>query len=256
MSPPPRAPSNVQASLDDDRAQQAAASRHDGSGRLAIGRSLARPVEGRDVSFSEPTNLVMAKNWIDRKAALFVSEASARGVTFGQRVASKCINDRVSVVAAGLGVSAMSARRYFDDGAVRGLARSAAADYRHEAPGADLLALPRDREVSLRLVGQVIAALAEANSVLRGLPREDLVEVGSGEEVIRAFATMLTETEVGCGVAASVRVPAALLERASRFLAVAGVKVEPDGYGRTARSVPNLAVALRRDAARLATSTR
>lgn len=167
------------------------------------------------------------------------------------------INDRVAVVAAGLGVTAVSARRYFDDDLVRGLARTAVAVFGHEAPGADLPALLRDKEVSLRLVGRVIAALAEANAVLRGLPAEECVEVGSVDEVICGFATMLGDADSGCGAATSVPVPTALLERASRYLAVAAVRVEPDGYGHAADSLPHLAVVLRRDAARLlASSTR
>jgi hypothetical protein len=188
---------------------------------------------------------VPRRTWLDSKISVLLEELAESGMHLDRQRAGELITGQVRAVAALMGVTEASARRYLGDEAVKDMARRMLFEIAAERPGADLLEAPRTVPVPLVLVGITVAALAEAMQIRAANEPPD--HLG---DVITTYAQALS----GLGQArdpAAILFPPALLRRAARYisgaadLAASGGKL-PDGIPEAARG--QLAATLRRDA--------
>jgi len=197
---------------------------------------------------------VPRRTWLDSKISVLLEELAESGMHLDRQRASELITGQVRAVAALMGVTEASARRYLGDEAVKDMARRMLFEIAAERPGADLLEAPRTVPVPLMLVGITVAALAEAMQIRAANEPPDHLR-----DVITTYAQALSGLgQITAGAApgqardpAAILFPPALLRRAARYisgaadLAASGGKL-PDGIPEAARG--QLAATLRRDA--------
>lgn len=102
---------------------------------------------------------------IEALVDVFADELSLFELVVGRAPVGELIRERIAAVAAQLGVSERTARRYTTDEVLRDLARDAAVELADERPGADLFAQPRNIGVGIGTIGRTLAALSEAAHV-------------------------------------------------------------------------------------------
>ncbi|MGW5152923.1 hypothetical protein [Rhodococcus koreensis] len=182
-------------------------------------------------------------------ASTLGEELARIGLTVPTDRLEALLTDRVAAVAEQMHITERTARQYFDHDTLRTLARELALSIKDEAPGADLLTLPRTIPMPLPTLGATIAALVEAAALARA-------NTGEGEPAtaMALISTLGVLTRDHDGDLPTVRVPAPLLIRAARLientadLVHHGCPLPPD----VAEDVrPHLQKALREDAAQL-----
>lgn len=200
------------------------------------------------------TSGVPGRTWLDSKVDALVEELAASSMHLDRQRAAELITDRVRGVAALMGVTESTARKYLDDEAVKDMARRMLFEVVDERPGADLMEVPRTIPLALVLVGTIVAALAEAMQVAAANEPPDRLGdvVASYGQALSGFGQIAAAAVPGqAGDPAQIMFPAAMLRRAARYignaadLAANGGKL-PDGVPEEVRG--ELAAALRRDA--------
>ncbi|MEU2006722.1 hypothetical protein ACH47B_36555 [Rhodococcus sp. NPDC019627] len=188
-------------------------------------------------------------SWLSTTASTLGEELARLGLTVPTDQLEYLLTDRVAAVAEQMCITERTARRYFDHDTLRTLAHDMALSIKEEAPGADLLTLPRTIAMPLPTVGATIAALVEATALAGA-------DTGPGEPAtaMALISTLGVLTRDHDGDLPNVWVPEPLLMRAARLientadLVHHGCPLPPD----VAEDVrPHLQKALRDDAARL-----
>ena len=187
--------------------------------------------------------------WVRTTASALGAELARIGLTVPTDRLEDLLTDRVAAVAEQMRITERTARRYFDHDTLRTLARELALSIKDEAPGADLLTLPRTIAMPLPTLGATIAALVEA-AALAGADK-DPHEPAPAMSLISTLGVLTRDHD---GDLPTVFVPEPLLMRAARLientatLVHQGCPLPPD----VAENVrPHLQKALRDDAARL-----
>ncbi|MFV9452083.1 hypothetical protein ACNJ7E_01165 [Rhodococcus sp. NM-2] len=98
-------------------------------------------------------------------AAALGGELARIGLTVPTDQLEVLLTERVAAVAEQMHITERTARQYFDHDTLRTLARDLALIIKDEAPGADLLALPRTTAMPLATLGATIAALVEVTAL-------------------------------------------------------------------------------------------
>ncbi|MDF3311922.1 hypothetical protein P3H15_43895 [Rhodococcus sp. T2V] len=188
-------------------------------------------------------------SWVSTTASTLGEELARIGLTVPTDRLEALLTDRVAAVAEQMRITERTARQYFDHDTLRTLARDLALSIKEEAPGADLLTLPRTIPMPLPTLGATIAALVEVTA-LAGADKDP-------DEPVAAMALISTLgvlTRDHDGDRPTVWVPEPLLLRAARLientadLVHHGCPLPPD----VAEDVrPHLQKALREDAAQL-----
>ncbi|MFC0453240.1 hypothetical protein [Rhodococcus jostii] len=188
-------------------------------------------------------------SWVSTTASTLGEELARIGLTVPTDRLEALLTDRVTAVAEQMRITERTARRYFDHDALRTLARELALSIKEEAPGADLLTLPRTIAMPLPTLGATIAALIEV-AALTGTNRGP----DQPTTAMALISTLGVLTRDHDGDLPTVWVPEPLLMRAVRLientanLVHQGCPLPPD----VAENVrPHLQKALRDDAARL-----
>jgi hypothetical protein len=101
-------------------------------------------------------------SWLSTTASTLGGELARLGLTVPTDQLEYLLTDRVAAVAQQMHITERTARRYFDHDTLRTLAHEMALNIKEEAPGADLLTLPRTIAMPLPTLGATIAALVEA----------------------------------------------------------------------------------------------
>ncbi|MFE5707331.1 hypothetical protein [Rhodococcus koreensis] len=182
-------------------------------------------------------------------AATLGGELARIGLTVPTEQLEGLLTDRVAAVAEQMHITERTARQYFDHDTLRTLARELALSIKEEAPGADLLTLPRTIAMPLPTLGATIAALVEATA-LAGADKDP----DQPAQAMALISTLGVLTRDHDGDLPTVWVPEPLLMRAARLientaaLVHHGCALPPD----VAEDVrPHLQKRLREDAARL-----
>ena len=161
----------------------------------------------------------VSDSWYQQTAARFRDHLSARGMSFPAEQAERLIRERVAEVAAVMSMDVRTAQRYLDP---EQLAETIAAAFRDEAPGENVLTLPRDVVLPVTVVGRCVAGLAEALNLR--------VETSSAAEAITHLASLagalsalgqITSAVDDDAAADGVPMPRALVLRVIRDLEVA-----------------------------------
>ncbi|UZG59896.1 hypothetical protein [Rhodococcus opacus] len=111
-------------------------------------------------------------SWVNTTASTLGEELARIGLTVPTDRLEALLTDRVAAVAEQMRITERTARRYFDHDTLRTLARELALSIKDEAPGADLLTLPRTIAMPLPTLGATIAALVEAAALTDTGPHE------------------------------------------------------------------------------------
>ncbi|WKN60911.1 hypothetical protein HJ581_0045515 [Rhodococcus opacus] len=188
-------------------------------------------------------------SWMGTTAAALGGELARIGLTVPTDQLEVLLTERVAAVAEQMHITERSARQYFDHDTVRTLARDLALIIKDEAPGADLLALPRTTAMPLATLGATIAALVEVTAL--GGADKDPDEPATAMALISTLGVLARDHD---GDLPAVWVPEPLLMRAARLientadLVRQGCPLPPD----VAEEVrPHLQKTLREDAAGL-----
>ena len=188
-------------------------------------------------------------SWLSMTAAALGGELARIGLTVPTDQLEDLLTDRVAAVAEQMHITERTARQYFDHDTLHALAREMALSIKEEAPGADLLTLPRTIAMPLITLGATIAALVEATA-LAGADKDP----DQPAQAMALISTLGVLTRDHDGDHPTVWVPEPLLMRAARLientadLVHHGCPLPPD----VAEDVrPHLQKTLREDAARL-----
>ncbi|QHE73440.1 hypothetical protein [Rhodococcus sp. WAY2] len=101
-------------------------------------------------------------SWLSTTASTLDGELARLGLTVPTDQLEDLLTDRVAAVAQQMRITERTAHRYFDHDTLRTLAHEMALSIKKEAPGADLLTLPRTIAMPLPTLGATITALVEA----------------------------------------------------------------------------------------------
>jgi hypothetical protein len=154
------------------------------------------------------------RSWIEESTDVVVDELSQFDLVASRDHVAAMIRDRVDAVSSQLHVTERTARQYFDDEALRSLARSAAVALAREQPGADLHDEPRTVPMTVNLLCRTIAGLAEAAHIRELIT--DAVGVHGALQLISLLAQLLHERPDAS--ADPVLLPPAVLTRTIRLL--------------------------------------
>lgn len=188
-------------------------------------------------------------SWVGTTASTLGEELARIGLTVPTDQLEDLLTDRVAAVAEQMHITERTARQYFDHDTLRTLAHEMALSIKEEAPGADLLTLPRTIAMPLPTLGATIAALVEAAAL--AVADKDPDEPATAMALISTLGVLTRDHDGGLP---TVWVPEPLLMRAARLientadLVHQGCSLPPD----VAEDVrPHLQKTLRDDAARL-----
>ncbi|MFD6059620.1 hypothetical protein [Rhodococcus wratislaviensis] len=188
-------------------------------------------------------------SWVSTTASTLGEELARIGLTVPIDQLEVLLIDRVAAVAEQMHITERTARQYFDHDTLRTLARDLALIIKDEAPGADLLALPRTTAMPLATLGATIAALVEVAAL--GGADKDPDEPVAAMALISTLGVLARDHD---GDLPAVWVPEPLLMRAARLientadLVRQGCPLPPDV---TEDVRPHLQKTLREDAAGL-----
>ena len=169
----------------------------------------------------------VSDSWYEQTAARFRAHLSAKGMSFPAEQADRLIRDRVAEVAAAMSMDVRTAQRYLDP---EQLAETIAAAFQYEAPGENVLALPRDVVLPVTVVGRCVAGLAEALNlrVATSSPADVITHLDSLAGELSALG-QITAAADDAAAADGVPMPRALVLRVIRDLEVAaGLAEEAD----------------------------
>lgn len=172
----------------------------------------------------------MSPGWPRNRAAALIAALDDLSLSIPRPVAEQLIKDRVSEVAASMGVSPATARGHLPDEAIAEMAQAIAESLAEEGPGVDLYEAARTSAVTTEDLGRVIAGLAEA-ALIGLVAAADLDQtrhqVG---ELARCLSTLGTITATSpatiSGDQARIALPPGLLHRAARHLEAAAASAE------------------------------
>jgi hypothetical protein len=188
-------------------------------------------------------------SWLSTTASTLGEELARIGLTVPPDQLEDLLTDRVATVAERMHITERTARRYFDHDTQRTLARDLALIIKDEAPGADLLTLPRTIAMPRPTLGATIAALVEAAALAGADKGPD--EPATAMALISTLGVLTRDHN---GDLPTVWVPEPLLLRAARLientadLVHHGCPLPPD----VAEDVrPHLQKTLREDATQL-----
>ncbi|MDH6291063.1 hypothetical protein M2275_005993 [Rhodococcus opacus] len=190
-------------------------------------------------------------SWVRTTASALGEELARIGLTVPADRLEDLLTDRVAAVAERMHITERTARRYFDHHALRTLARELALRIKDEAPGADLLTLPRTIAMPLPTLGATIAALVEVAALTGANTGPD--QPTTAMSMISTLGVLTREHDSDLP---TVFVPEPLLIRAARLIDNTADLVHqgctlPPGVAEDVR--PHLQKALSDDAARLRT---
>ena len=188
-------------------------------------------------------------SWVSTTASVLGEELARIGLTVPADRLEDLLTDRVAAVAERMHITERTARRYFDHHALRTLARELALRIKDEAPGADLLTLPRTIAMPLSALGATIAALVEVAALTSANTGPD-----EPTTALSMISTLGVLTREHAGDLPTVFVPEPLVVRAVRLIENTADLVQqgctlPRGVAEDVR--PHLQKALSEDAARL-----
>ncbi|MFE5700531.1 hypothetical protein [Rhodococcus koreensis] len=152
-------------------------------------------------------------SWLSTTASTLSGELARIGLTVPTNQLEDLLAERIAAVAEQMHITERTARQYFDPDTLRTLARELALIIKEEAPGADLLALPRTAAMPLATLGATIAALVEV-AALGGADR-DPDEPATAMALISTLGVLARDHD---GDLPAVRVPEPLLMRAARLI--------------------------------------
>jgi len=169
----------------------------------------------------------VAKRWIDSKVDLMQQVVDELGMVADRAALETVLRERVEAVAAQIGISSTSARRYFNDETVKEMARSMVVAFAEERPGADLSDAERDVMLPLRTAGLAGFALAEALRIrlANESPENAVVSARYHATALSLHGLYLTEA----GASSFVPVTFAWLLRAARYIEQAAVILDDGG---------------------------
>jgi len=161
-------------------------------------------------------------SWLEQRTGVMLEQLEFLGLSAPKAQLAEMIQKALAEVAATLGISGTSARRYVDDERLRSLAQEAALKLAEERPGAHLDDQPRTIPLPLQLLGQVVMGLAEATRI-RVLNSD---EAGAEQtlELVSFFGHALHEAPPGAS--SWLHLPQAALARAARLLEASAEVVE------------------------------
>lgn len=190
----------------------------------------------------------MTRRWITSKARVLIEETSQLGMTLDQAAVAAVLSERLQMLAAGMRVTEMTARRYLDEEAIRSLARSLVVTFAAEQPGLDLAEADPDTGIDPELAAVAVTALSEA--ILVHLANPDSVGTGLVGECVGMLSIHGTRLYQGYGSPA-VGVSKAWLVCAARYIDAAADTVERGGALATPTDIapPRLVSSFRSDAA-------
>jgi hypothetical protein len=187
--------------------------------------------------------------WLDDRAAELMDELDQLGLILSRDQARRLVKERVQAVANGMRITEQSARRYVDGESVRDLARLLAMEFAEEQPGVDVLAAPRIIPMPPQMLGQVVAALAEAGQLR--LAGNDADGASGLLQVISMLGQVLNDWDSS---GRSMLLPQAALTRGARLLRNMSdlLREQPElAFELPDDDVERLADAMARDAATL-----
>lgn len=194
---------------------------------------------------------------VDKLARVLVERLSTFGWVMNIEDARQGIRERRDQVAATLRVTPSTAMNYLTPSVIEAWAEEIAFARAEEAPGADVLELPRGASVDLPLVAHAVAALSEAIRfwISESDPGATEFRRGKADDaaaVLSMFGQLLLDQEPSEGSA--IVLPAAILNRAAACLTSCAQAVEQDVAFLSGPEGPTgeeVAEALYRDATRL-----
>lgn len=170
-----------------------------------------------------------APQWLRALATGLVDKVQSRGMTLTVEAAEQIVAERITALATTLRITERSARTYIDHDALDGMADSLAEFFADEAPGADLLTLPRNSGLRAPGIGRLVAALAQCALFFESYEGVDQALSRSRGHEIMELVSMLGLIQAGQGTGDVIHAPRALFVRVSRILkSVAGLTSDPD----------------------------
>ena len=157
--------------------------------------------------------------WLRTAATGLVASLKRRGITLTEAAAADVVADRLAAVAAALHISERAARAYIDQEALDGMAEALVESVSDEAPGADLLALPRDGALRVSGIGRLFAGLAQCAHFFSSTYSEvdELLSLERSAEIMELIS-VLGLVQAGYKAGDAVFAPRALFIRISRIL--------------------------------------
>lgn len=180
--------------------------------------------------------------WLRTLAAGLVDKVHSRGMTLTPAAAETLLADRIRAIAATLRITERSARAYIDQDALEGMADSLVSSFADEAPGVDLLTMPREAGLPVPAIGRLVAALAQCAHFFASYADMDEALSRSREHEVRELISTLGLIQSDHDRGDVVFAPRPLFVRISRILEVTA-ELTTDA---------NVSRALRNDAAILA----
>jgi hypothetical protein len=150
-------------------------------------------------------------------------------MTLTVEAAEAIVAKRITALAAALRITERSARTYFDDDALDGMADSLVESFGDEEPAADLLTLPRNSALRVSGIGRLFAALAQCALFFEAYEGVDEAFSRSRGHEISELISILGLIQAGHEGGDVILAPRALFVRVSRILySVAELSSDPD----------------------------
>lgn len=120
------------------------------------------------MTFTTTTAPAQLPRWLQVMAAGLIERVNDRGMTLTVAGAEAVLRDRISAIAATLHITERSARAYLDRDTLDGMVDGLLDTFSAEAPGSNLLELPRTTKLPVPSYGRLIAALSICVEVYEG----------------------------------------------------------------------------------------
>lgn len=159
-----------------------------------------------------------APRWLQVMAAGLIERVNDRGMTLTTAGAEAVLRDRIAAISGTLHITERSTRAYMDQATLDGLADRLLDTFSAEAPGSDLMELPRTAALHVPGYGRLIAALSVCVEVYEGHMGVDPDVSG---ERIHEIAKMITTAgliQSGHRGGELIFAPAAMFVRIERLL--------------------------------------